>query len=111
MTGEVTIKIFDEEVTAKVDFTVLKRIEERVNVVEYISQMRMGEPFYSHTAWIIYCTVGQKLRKSELDVGNWCIDNLGDASSYATEIVLQIVKPSPEVKKKDNESGKRKPKG
>lgn len=104
MQGEVTAEIFEQEVTARIDFAVLKKIEERVNVVEYIGQMRFGEPYYSKMAWILYCAFGTKLRKTENDIGNWCIDNLSSASEISTEIILQLVKPQPENKKKVEET-------
>ena len=93
--------VMDREVTIKVDFLVLKKIEERVDLIKFLEQMKAGRPSYTSLGWIIYSAVGSKLKESEYAIGNWCMNYFEEASGYATDIILHILKPAPEIKKKD----------
>lgn len=100
MTREVEITLAGKTHNVSVTFEVVERIEQRVEIMDFLRDVQQYRARRKDIAWVLYAALSP-FKYTYPTVGEMTIDYPEDAVVAATEIIGQIIKPAPEVKKKE----------
>ena len=97
MRRSIAVEVDGEKRDLTVPFEAIERIESRISILDFLRSAARYNPKISDVAWVVYCVLssnGDKRTYSQ--VGEYVVDNFGEASIIATEVSNNIFGAGPE---------------
>lgn len=98
MVREIEITLAGEKHTVQVNFDVVQRIEQKIDLLEYATAIERQKIKISDTAWILYSALVHKNFTLQT-IGEIVMNTPADCHISALEIIYQIITPRSDKKK------------
>lgn len=91
------ITVGGKEYTVRPDFATIEKIEQRFDIMTFMSTIMSQRPKLSQIAWVLYSAIvvyGHEVKYE--DIGNAVIEDVEGCSVTAAELLSEMVSASPE---------------
>jgi hypothetical protein len=106
ISGSVDVPFGDKTYQVRTDFALIERIESRINILNSVRKMAIGDIRISDVAWVIYSALDGK--KDYQEVGNEVRVNLQKYGQVVADIYEGCL-ASPGIAEDQKETAKKKP--